>query len=157
MKNHKTAKYDLDIYYKEFSEHINNNKQYQYYEGLRDKIKNDYIEKIKDKKININVEKLRLNLLISNMESTIRNEVMSIAMISISILASGIINAVANFKSFWGTVIFCNACSVGILLPYLKAFKREPHKLFLYKTCLEILEEIKNEIKVNNVDITTFD
>nr|WP_307906135.1 hypothetical protein [Clostridium botulinum] len=38
------------IYYKEFSEHINNNKQYQYYEGLRDKIKNDYIEKIKDKK-----------------------------------------------------------------------------------------------------------
>ncbi|EES90400.1 hypothetical protein CLG_B2215 [Clostridium phage D-1873] len=150
MKNHKTAKYDLDIYYKEFSEHINNNKQYQYYEGLRDKIKNDYIEKIKDQKININVEKLMLNLLISNMESTTRSEVMNIIMISISILASGIINAIINFTNFWGTVIFSSICTFVIMFSYLQAFKREPHKLFLYKLCLKILEEIENEVKVNN-------
>jgi hypothetical protein len=141
---------ELQKYFKLFDEHVNDESEYNYYSTLYKKIKVDYQNQIKNKKFDINVERTRLKSKTGQHVGISGNMIVNLVIIAMSILINGIIVAysISDYSNKFQIVVMTAFASfIVIVFKTYKDFYKDNKKDHLFNICLEVLDEIEEEVK----------
>jgi hypothetical protein len=139
---------NIEKYLQLFNEHINDEKDYVFYNQLYCKIKEIYYKKLQASEIDIKSEKARLQDSLGRYKESVSNVNIQLAIGILTIVITNIIQAITLMQDKYRNGISI-LISIGVLVNFLFSIAKakDKEKDFIYGLSLTVLEDIENEMQ----------